>query len=88
MMPRVACPTGRADVAESAPSTPLRSAAHVRTHIRVGTVRWHPPLHLITSSGYWTNRVRFASTRPSFSSPPSLCSARACTVTLPTMVER
>jgi hypothetical protein len=39
--PRVACPAGRADAVESAPSRPLRSAAR---RARVARVRWHPTL--------------------------------------------
>jgi hypothetical protein len=50
MKPRVACPVGRADAAESVPSTPLRSDARMRMQSRVDAVHWRTSLHRV---GTW-----------------------------------
>jgi hypothetical protein len=44
MKPRIACPTARADAAESAPSRPLHSAACMRVRSRVGVDTLMPAL--------------------------------------------
>jgi hypothetical protein len=99
MKPRVACPAGLADTAESAPSRPLRSAAPVRTHSRVGAMCWHPPLHCVSCLGIITrppHHLQWLPNKPrmrclhatKLHQSLSLCSARACTLALPSMAKR
>jgi hypothetical protein len=89
MKPRAACRAGRADMAKSAPSRPLRSAAH-RACSRVAKVCWRPSLRRVdtwmppmSSSLPRCRRTDKRSSRALLTAPfllLHLCAARACSL--------